>query len=826
MAEGAQDDRPLIVMTGATGNVGSSLVDALAEDFKIVGLDRHGSSDKAEIIEVDVTSPQSVDLAFEKIASEHGRHIAAVIHLIAYFDFSGEPDPKYQTVNVDGTRNLFAVLEKFEVERFIYASTMLVHEPARPGERINEDTPFGPRWEYPQSKKKVEDAIRECAGDTPYAILRLAGVYDEGSAVPTLSHQIARIYERKMESHMYSGALNAGQSMLHKEDMTDAFARAVAHRKDLPQHTELLIGEPFALGYDALQERLGTLIHGEEDWETIKVPKPVAKLGAAAQEQMEPVVPDAIDQGETPFIKPFMVEMADDHYALDIKRAEELLGWRPKHRLEDELPAMVANLKADPAAWYERNKITPPEWVDEAEEHGDDPEALRKRVETRRIAQHRQFRWPHFLNLALAVWLMTQPRLIGLEPALYSWAEVVLGAALLATATLSLSWRMSWARWLSAGIGMTVMALPMIFITPNAAAYLSDTLVGALIFGFAIAAPPEVGPSITARDPVPEVPPGWSFNPSAWTQRIPIIALAVIGIVVSRYLAAYQMDQVDGVWEPFFPGSAADPQNGTEEIITSKVSEAWPVPDAAVGAYTYMLEILTGIVGSRARWRTMPWLVLLFGLMIVPLGIVSITFIIIQPIVIGTWSTLTLVAAAAMLIQIPYSLDELAASLSFLRRRVKKGQSFLRVLLFGDTDEGRAMTQPTLEFERSPRPILRDMWGGAVNMPWSMWLAGAIGVSFLFTRLTLGAEGGMADADHVLGSLILTVLAVAAAEVTRAVRYLLIPLGLGIAAAPFIYESTTLHLVVSVVLGLAVATLSLPRGRITESYGSLDRLIR
>ena len=50
------------------------------------------------------------------------------------------------------------------------------------------------------------------------------------------------------------------------------------------------------------------------------------------------------------------------------------------------------------------------------------------------------------------------------------------------------------------------------------------------------------------------------------------------------------------MWEPFFAGAADDPRNGTEEIITSSVSEAWPVSDAAAGGYTYLLEILTGIV--------------------------------------------------------------------------------------------------------------------------------------------------------------------------------------------------------------------------------------
>jgi hypothetical protein len=34
----------------------------------------------------------------------------------------------------------------------------------------------------------------------------------------------------------------------------------------------------------------------------------------------------------------------------------------------------------------------------------------------------------------------------------------------------------------------------------------------------------------------PTVPPGWSYNPSDWAQRLPIILLAVLGLYVSRYL--------------------------------------------------------------------------------------------------------------------------------------------------------------------------------------------------------------------------------------------------------------------------------------------------
>lgn len=121
------------------------------------------------------------------------------------------------------------------------------------------------------------------------------------------------------------------------------------------------------------------------------------------------------------------------------------------------------------------------------------------------------------------------------------------------------------------------------------------------------------------------------------------------------------------------------PKNGTETIITSSVSEAWPVSDAGLGALVYILEIVTGAIGSTRRWRTMPWLVTLFGFLIVPLGVVSITFIIIQPIVIGTWCTLCLIGAAAMVMQIPYSLDELVATGQFLLRRKRAGKNLLRV---------------------------------------------------------------------------------------------------------------------------------------------------
>jgi hypothetical protein len=77
----------------------------------------------------------------------------------------------------------------------------------------------------------------------------------------------------------------------------------------------------------------------------------------------------------------------------------------------------------------------------------------------------------------------------------------------------------------------------------------------------------------------------------------------------------------------------------------------------------------------------MPWMVTFFFVLVVPLGGVSIFFIIIQPIIIGTYCTLCLIAAVAMLIMIPLTLDEVVAMSQYMLRSVRDGRPFWRTLL-------------------------------------------------------------------------------------------------------------------------------------------------
>lgn len=993
-------EKNIVLITGASGRIGSAVMQRLTGRFSdVVGLDRKAPSPPPPDcvhIPVDITSDESLREGLRILREHHGTHIAAVVHLAAYYDFLGKPSPKYDEITVEGTRRLLRGLrEGFAVEQFIFSSTMLVHQPGEPGVFLTEDSPIGPTWAYPESKVRTEAVIHEEHGDIPIVILRFAGVYDDVCHSPPLAHQIQRIYERQLAGHLYSGETSHGQSFVHLDDVVDAIERTIEHRAKLLPEAAILIGEPETLSYDELQHTFQRLIL-DESWETHNVPGPIAKAGAWLEDQMP---------GQDPFIKPWMIDRANDHYALDITRARTLLDWAPQRSLRQTLPKMVAAMKADPFGWYREHGLEPSASLTKkaeqavpqvTEQHGDatasasalghehahggdthpaipaqgcqmhacpmhpevcqsspgncprcdttlepvaspSPQAVEytcpmhpevvtsepgrcpkcgMALELRTapieehaehaghgehaghaveytcpmhseivrsepgscpkcgmvliplgtkvdelaghggdmmVESHRNMLWPYYLSMMLGLWLLTSPFTLGymsdfapdanqlrvmaerglpsfeLRNLLMTWSDVISGILVIVFSMLSAdAWRRNpWAQWANAFVGVWLMFAPLVFWTPLPEAYANGTLVGGLVIALAVLIPMMPGMSMAGMMGKPDVPPGWAYTPASWLQRMPIAVLALIGFLIARILGAYQLGHIDTVWEPFFAGSSEmkGVMNGTETIITSDVSKAWPIADGALGGIVYMAELVMVWMGTKTRWRTMPWMVLALAILILPLGVVSIYFVIIQPIVIGTWCTLCLIAALAMAVMIPYALNEFVAMGQFLVWARKQGKPFWRTFWEGDAMEGGS-ADTSKGLVATPREQIAQATRG-VTYPWTLLLSIAIGVWLTFTRVTFDSAGAMADSDHMVGLLVLTFTIIALAEVGRATRFINIPFGIWLIAAPWLLDGVASPLAIwnGVICGVLLIALAIPRGAIKDSYAGWDRYI-
>jgi hypothetical protein len=427
--------------------------------------------------------------------------------------------------------------------------------------------------------------------------------------------------------------------------------------------------------------------------------------------------------------------------------------------------------------------------------------------------------WTYAANSILGLWLICNPFIYDYKRSTLGTSDFFSGLAIILVECLSFSPGRYALRWLTPAIGFWLLFAPLIFWAPSPASYLNDTLVACLLMAFSILIPSAPGQGCIEKSG-PDQPPDWSYNPSSWIRRWLGIALALVGFFISRYLAARQLGYFPHAWDPFFGGDS------TDHVLHSTVSRSFPISDAGFGAATYLLEVLAGLMGDRARWRTSPWVVATFAILVVPLGVTSIMLVILQPTVVGFWCGLCLIAAVGLLISVPLAVHEIIAMGLFLARGHEQGKNVWSLFWKGGSIEGGGCSDPDrTDFSIGQRWIASVQ---GVTIPWMLTVQAAIG-TWLMCRpdvLQVGTKAS-ANCDHLLGAVILTLAAVATAEVTRTARLINIPVGLLLILASFLFSTGAPSVFWSeLACGLLLAFVSIPRGEIIERYGGWDKFIK
>jgi len=158
-------------------------------------------------------------------------------------------------------------------------------------------------------------------------------------------------------------------------------------------------------------------------------------------------------------------------------------------------------------------------------------------------------------------------------------------------------------------------------------------------------------------------------GPSSWNQRIWLSCLAAVAGGIALYMGLYQWGLITHVPDPIFGRQS-------EAVLSSEISHLLygraRIPDAVLGAISYFWDMIIALAGSSKRWMDRPWLVLLFGICIIPPAVVSIILVILQGTVLSTWCFLCIVTAAISVCLMVMAYAEVWASFLFLKNVWKK----------------------------------------------------------------------------------------------------------------------------------------------------------
>ena len=316
-----------IVITGATGNVGTSVLEALDDEpavTEVVGLARRQSrlpTDKARMVSADISRDDLVP---------HFRGADAVIHL-AWMIQPLRDEKLLDAVNVQGSRRVFEAALAAGVPSIVYASSVGVYGPGPKDRAVDETwaTTGVPSSLYSRQKVLVERQLDDIERDNPQVRIvrmRTGLVFKRGAASEMRRYFVGRLVPtwlfRKRLIPIVPDIPQLRFQAVHGLDAGRAYCQAVV--SDV-RGAFNVAAEPI-IDADALARM----------FDARKVPMRARTLRrlvkASYRLRLQPSSPGLLD-------------MALQLPIMDIRRAHEELGWTPRRSATEAIMEVFEGIK-------------------------------------------------------------------------------------------------------------------------------------------------------------------------------------------------------------------------------------------------------------------------------------------------------------------------------------------------------------------------------------------------------------------------------------------------------------------------------------------------
>lgn len=346
-----------LLVTGASGFVGRHLLDALKDTHRILAV-AQGPSESAKIpdhpniewFHTDLADSRDTYCLYERVLAAGGAD--HVIHLAAYYDFTGKDAPAYQRTNIDGLRNTLEISRLLGPKRFVFASSVAACDFTGPGQVIDENVAAADCNFYARSKRIGEEMLQQHQGKFRTTIIRFAALFSDWCEYLPLHYFLSHWLSSSWRSQVLAGRGDSAIPFLHVADAVNFIRRTIA-AGDVLDDAAVLIASPDGATTHRELYTAATACHFGGRRKPIMVPKLACRLGLWSLDTCGRAL------GQRPFERPWMAQCIDRGLRVDAGRTRELLDWAPTPHLSilRRMPFLIQNRKTYPDEWHHRNHV-------------------------------------------------------------------------------------------------------------------------------------------------------------------------------------------------------------------------------------------------------------------------------------------------------------------------------------------------------------------------------------------------------------------------------------------------------------------------------------
>lgn len=345
-----------ILVTGASGFVGSYFLKAIKDNYVTYAVDRHKPQTssvlkKGNIIWLlgDLGERDTVQRIAERIAKDGG--VDYVFHFAAFYDFTNRDNPEYIRTNINGTRFLLENCIKMGVKRFVFASSLTVTQFSKNDTKISENSPLDATNPYALSKRAAENILREYSNHFPCTIVRMAAIYSDWGEHGPLYILLKKWLGDGWQSLFIAGRGETALPYLHVKDLNNLWLKIIENHSKLTSLDIILASPDGCSSHNDIYQSATSCYSGQAK-KAYYIPVWFAALGIMLLQSRS-----FIGKSRQQFERLWMLKYIDCRMDVDASASRRLIEWKPAERyfLKQRIHLLIENMKGNPELWEQRN---------------------------------------------------------------------------------------------------------------------------------------------------------------------------------------------------------------------------------------------------------------------------------------------------------------------------------------------------------------------------------------------------------------------------------------------------------------------------------------